>query len=176
MGFPVEGAITMTDTSRRTVVGALGVLAVAGNAETAEAQFEPTGKLYGVYTGNDMKSYVAELKGGGPIPVYRMNVGGPMAAAAAKPAAFWGEVSIIMAGGIEVGVSGGDRRTVVGKTGDIFIFIDTKGDGHSIKPVGGELVQQINVRLREPWTALAKNYQWPDHILPPEEVTPSVNF
>ena len=166
----------MSDTSRRTVVGALGALAVAGNADNAVAQFTPTGKFYGVYTGKDMKSYIADLTGGGPVPVYRMKVGGPMAASAAKPAAFFGDVSIIMAGQIEVGVSGGDMRSVVGKTGDIFIFIDTKGDGHSVKPIGSEPVRQVNVRLKESWTALAKNYKWPDNILPPDEVSPSLNF
>lgn len=145
-------------------------------AETAGTPFHPTGKIYGVYTGRDMRSYIVELKGGGPIPVYRMNVGGPLGAVSAKPAAFWGDVSIIMAGEIEVGVSGGDKRAVVGKTGDIFVFVDTRGDGHSIKPVSREPVRQINVRLREPWTALAKNYKWPDNILPPEEVFPAVNF
>lgn len=167
-----------TTATRRTVVGSMSALAVAGGGATA-APGETPGKVYGVYTGKDLKSYLCELTGGGSIPAYRMFVSGavpPTARPDFHVSTFWGTVTIILAGELEVGVSAGPLRSVIGRAGDTFILIDTQGDGHTAALRGDVPFQEINVRLKEPWTALSKAFAWPDNILPPKESAPAVNF
>jgi hypothetical protein len=145
---------------------------------------EPLPKIYGVYTGKDMKSYLCVLTAPegetASIPVYRMLVSGPLPPPTWQDlhvSTFWGSVTVIIAGELEIGVSGGSLRTVLGKAGDIFVLVDTEGDGHTAARRGDEPLRQVNLRLKEPWLALSNGFQgWPDNVLPPKEYAPQVNF
>ena len=132
--------------------------------------------FYGVYCGKDMKSYICELQGSGPVPVYRMTLGGPLADRTLRASEFWGSALIMTCGQVEIAVTGGTGRRAVAKAGDIVLFIDTRGEGHALAAVGAEPVQHLTVRFKEPWTALARSYAWPDNVLPPDEVSPAVNY
>lgn len=172
-----------TDTTRRSLVTAIGLGALAAGTELdlAQAADRPgAGKIYGVFAGKDKKSYMCVLTGGGSIPVYRMSLSGllpPPSFEELHTSPFWGSVTMILSGQMEIGVTAGDLRTVLGRTGDSFIFIDGEGDGHTAARRGDQPIQVVNARLKEPWTALSKSFKgWPDHVLPPKEYTPAVNF
>ena len=172
------------NTSRRSVVtaiGGLGALAAGGEIEFAQAADRPgPGKIYGVFAGKDKKSYMCVLTGGGSIPAYRLWLSAPAPPPSFEElhvSPFWGSVTMILTGQLEIGVTAGEMRTVLGRTGDSFIFIDTEGDGHTSARRGDQPLQVVNARLKEPWTALSTSFKgWPDHVLPPKEYAPAVNF
>jgi hypothetical protein len=75
---------------------------------------------------------------------------------------------VILAGELEIGVSAGAKRTALGKAGDVFIFIDTEGDGHTAARKGTEAFRGVSFRLQDPWAALSKAYAgWPANVLAP---------
>jgi hypothetical protein len=136
--------------------------------------------IYGVYTGKDLKSYICALtlaENGATLPAYRLTFGEPRKQTGSwqdlHVSTVWGSLTVILCGQIAFGVSAGTQRTVVGKAGDIFVFIDTQGDGHSVhNPGGGELFQVANMRFADPieglWNAFKKGFNgWPDNVLPP---------
>jgi hypothetical protein len=137
--------------------------------------------IYGVYTGVDMKTYVCDLKltddRSATLPVYRLSIAQPRKQTGAwqdlHVSTFWGSMTIILLGQITFGVTGGERRGVTGKAGDIFVFIDTEGDGHSTaNPAGGELFYAVNTRFADSieglWEDIKKGFTgWPDNVLPP---------
>jgi hypothetical protein len=168
-------------TSRRSVVGGLGALAVAGEIDFAQAAQGPAaGKIYGVYTGKDMKSYMCVLTGGGPVPCYRLLISAPLPPPTWQDfhvSTYWGSVTMILSGQLEIGVTAGPLRSVLGKAGDVFVLIDTQGDGHSAARRGDVPLNQVNTRLKEPWLALSKSFKgWPDNVLPPKEYGPQINY
>ena len=136
--------------------------------------------IYGVYTGKDLKSYVCDLTlagEGATLPCFRITFGEARKQTGTWQdlhiSTGWGSMTIIQRGQVEFGVSGGERRSVIGHSGDIFVFIDTEGDGHSThNPTGGELFQAANLRFSDPvdglWETFKKNFTgWPDNVLPP---------
>src|SRR5437016_1864814 len=129
--------------------------------------------IYAFYTGKDLKSYICEVTladpaNGATLPAYRLTFGQPR-----KQTGTWqdlhistglGSMTLILRGQIEFGVSGGQVRSVIGRTGDIFLFVDTQGDGHSThNPTGGELFQTANLRFADPidglWDVLQKTFK-----------------
>jgi hypothetical protein len=152
-------ASTLLAPSRRTLVGGLGALAVAGEFDLAQAAEEDAGKIWGVYCGKDMKSYLCELTSGASVPVYRGFITPPAPAPSwqdAHVSSFWGGVTMIMQGELEIGVTGGATKTALGKAGDIFVLIDTQGDGHTAARKGKVPLVTVQARLKEPWTAIKK--------------------
>ena len=165
--------------SRRALVGGLGALAVAGDFDLAQAAAEDAGKIWGVYTGKDKKSYLCELTSGASVPVYRGMITGPSPSPnfqEAHPSSFWGGVTMIIQGEMEIGVTGGAMKTALGKVGDIFVLIDTDGDGHTAARKGTVPLMTVQARFKEPWTALKKMKGWPDDVVPPKEFGTPVNF
>ena len=137
--------------------------------------------IYGCYTGKDKKSYFCDLKLADPrgahLPVYRASIGEPRKQTGTwqdlHVSTFWGSFTVILLGQVEFGVTGGERRSIIGKTGDMFVFIDTEGDGHSThNPGGGELMETANMRFADSaddlWDYFKKAFTgWPDNVLPP---------
>lgn len=137
--------------------------------------------IYAVYTGTDLNSYVCELTfaadRGATLPTYRLNMAPPRKQTGTwqdlHPSTHWGSMTVILRGRIEFGVTAGAQRTVRGKAGDIFLFIDTEGPGHSTSnPGGGELFQVVNMRFADPidglWETFKKGFKgWPDNVKPP---------
>ena len=138
--------------------------------------------IYGCYTGTDMKSYFCDLtladpKAGATLPVYRLQLGGPRKQTGTWQdnhiSTWWGSFTLILHGQVEFGVTGGTRRSIVGKTGDIFVFVDTQGDGHSThNPDFGEF-QTANLRFADSvdglWEDFKKGFKgWPDNVLGPK--------
>ncbi len=182
--MPTDNNSMIGGASRRSVVtaiGGLGALAAGGEIDFAEAADRPgAGKVYGVFAGMDKKSYMCVLTGGGSVPVYRMSLTGllpPPSFEELHVSPFWGSVTMILQGQLEIGVTAGEVRKVLGKAGDSFVFIDGEGDGHTSARRGDQPLQVINARLKEPWTALSKSFKgWPDFVLPPKEIAPAVSF
>lgn len=137
--------------------------------------------IYAVYTGKDLNSYVCEVTPNGDLgavlPIYRLQMAPPRLQTGTwqdlHPSTHWGSLTVVLKGRIEFGVTGGAQRSVRGKTGDIFLFIDTEGPGHSTSnPGGGELFQVVNLRFADAvdglWEMLQKGFKgWPDNVLPP---------
>ena len=167
-----------TETARRTVMGGLGVMMLGAEPGEAQAAQRPT-KIYGVYCGTDMKSYLCELTGRANIPVYRMLISGDLPPPSAEskefhPSPFWGNALLIMAGELTVSVSSGTLRKSTALPGDKVIFIDTQGEGHASDHPG--VLRAVNIRFKEPWTALKKMKGWPDDVVPAKEFGAPVNF
>ena len=130
--------------------------------------------IYGVCAGKNMKSYLCELKRTKEavfIPTYNVTIPQPN-----PPNSFedfhlarnWGNMQIILAGELEVGVSDGKLKTIVGRPGDIIYFICRQGDGYTTARKGKDAFVGISSRLLDPWAALSKAYTgWPDNIAPP---------
>lgn len=138
--------------------------------------------IYGCYTGKDLKAYFCELtladdKAMADLPFYRINFGKPRAQDGSwqdlHVSTGYGSMTMVLRGQIEFGVTAGKTRSIIGKQGDIFVFIDCDGDGHSThNPAGGELFQTANMRFSDPveglWPVLQKVFKgWPDNVMPP---------
>ncbi len=172
-------------TSRRSVIGGIASLSLLTEMGHGAAAAEGR-KIYGVYTGKDMKSYLCELKlaeHGAVIPTYEIAApGGPGLPVDGSWQDFhksfvFGSMTILLAGELEIGVTGGTMRSVLGKAGDVFILIDTQGDGHSAMRKSKVDIVMANPRFNTSadglWPALAKGFiGWPDNVLPPAEYTP----
>ena len=142
--------------------------------------------IYAIYTGKDLESYACEvtLNGdhGATLPVYRLQMAAPRKQTgtwqAYHPSTHWGSMTVILQGRIGFGVTAGETRIVRGKAGDIFLFVDTEGVGHSTSnPSGGELFQMANLRFADPldglWEQLQKAFTgWPENVLPPATYVP----
>ncbi len=137
--------------------------------------------IYGCYTGKDMETYFCDLQLGNPrsvnLPIYRVAMGDPRRQTGTwqdlHPSTFWGSLTIVMRGQVEFGVTAGKVRSVIGKAGDMFVFVDTKGPGHSThNPTGGEWFETVNCRLSDSiedlWGYLQTAFTgWPENVYPP---------
>jgi len=137
--------------------------------------------IYAVYTGKDLECYVCEVTyasdEGAELPVYRLQMSEPRKQTGTwqdyHPSTVFGSMTVVLQGRIEFGVTAGETRSVRGKAGDIFLFIDTQGPGHSTSnPGGGEILHVVNVRFSDSIEALGDFFQkgfkgWPDNVLWP---------
>ena len=143
-------------------------------------------KIYGCYSGKDLKSYFCELTLADPtkgvtLPTFRLTFGGARKQTGSwqdlHVSTGWGSMTVVQKGQVEFGVTGGSVRSVIGYAGDIFIFVDTEGDGHSTHNPDTGILQVANLRFLDPvqgfWNTLQSTFKgWPDNVLPPEAYTP----
>ena len=137
--------------------------------------------IYAYYTGKDLESYICEVTyaddKGADLPAYRLQMGGGRKQTGTwqdyHPSTVFGSMTIMLQGRIEFGVTAGKTRSVRGKAGDIFLFIDTQGPGHSTSnPGGGEIMQVVNIRFADSIEPLSEFFKkgfkgWPDNVLWP---------
>lgn len=137
--------------------------------------------IYAVYTGKDLGCYVCEVTyasdQGAELPAYRLQMSEARKQTGTwqdhHPSTVFGSMTVVLQGRIEFGVTAGDQRSVRGKAGDIFLFIDTEGVGHSTSnPDGGEILQVVNIRFSDSIEPLADFFKrgfkgWPDNVLWP---------
>jgi hypothetical protein len=173
--------------TRRGVIGGMAAMpSLSALSGIARAEDAKTFKIYGVYTGTDLKSYMCELEIAGEeavIPTFQVLAPG----GAGLPvdgswqdyhiSTVFGSMTVMLDGELELGVTAGSLRTALAKAGDIYIMIDTQGDGHSAMRKGNVPTQIINARFVTTaeglWPALKRAFKgWPDNVLPPKEYAP----
>lgn len=180
-------------TPRRLALGAVASipwlpdLVGAAMGQDGEASVIGDGStIYGVYTGTDMKSYMCILKiadVSAIVPVYQVAApGGPGLPIDGSwqdyhISTLFGSVTIVLDGELELGVTAGRIRTALAKAGDVYVMIDTQGDGHSAMRKGKVPLKVMNARFALSagglWNALSKGFSgWPDNVLPPQEYAP----
>ncbi|MCB2106647.1 MAG: hypothetical protein KDE14_03050 [Rhodobacteraceae bacterium] len=143
-------------------------------------------KIYGVYTGTDMKSYMCLLKiadTAATVPVYQVTAPGGKGLPIDGSwqdyhrSTLFGSMTVVLDGELELGVTAGPIRTATAKAGDAFVMIDLLGDGHSAMRKGRVPLHVLNTRFALSvgglWAALSKGFTgWPDNVLPPAEYSP----
>jgi hypothetical protein len=130
--------------------------------------------VYLVYTGTDLESYMCEMQVGHTYPAgiagpgwRAMNVAGVGELDDWHCAKLNGSIHIVLSGAVEIGVSAGDLREVVGRPGDAFIYTDTCGRGHWARRNGPDPFTALNIRLGPEWDELKRGFTgWPDNIRP----------
>ncbi|MCB2106648.1 MAG: hypothetical protein KDE14_03055 [Rhodobacteraceae bacterium] len=134
--------------------------------------------VYGIYTAKDQHTYLCELERteeNAFLPVFQVTLAEPRPPGSRQDfhvSRWWGGMQVVLAGELEIGVSAGSHKTAVGKAGDVFIFLDTHGDGHTAARKGQDLFRGVSFRFQDPWPHLVKAYRgWPSDIVPPESVS-----
>lgn len=135
--------------------------------------------IYVIYAGRDGESYMRQVQIAdtyedtlpclGWRTIARPAVGEPNDWHVAKAN---GSVQLILRGRIEIGVSAGSLRDVVGLPGDCFVFVDTQGKGHRAHRNGEDAFEAVNIRIAPDWDALRQGFSgWPDDAVPFEGVS-----
>lgn len=131
--------------------------------------------IYGIYTGPDSRSYCVELAlansaqalGGAAVAndgFHTMVTGVPGWSQDFHVSKNHGSVQIVLGGGLKIGVSGGETRSLHAVAGDAVVFVDTHGDGHSAGD-GGSPLHALNIRFDGDIAKIKAAFTgWPDDV------------
>ena len=131
--------------------------------------------IYGVYAGTDSRTYCVELTltssaealNGAAVTnlgFHSMAIDKVGWSSDLHVAKDHGGIQIILGGGIEIGVTAGDMRTIRAGAGDAVVFVDTHGDGHSSREAGAPLMA-ITIRLDGNTDSMKAAFTgWPDDV------------
>jgi hypothetical protein len=133
--------------------------------------------IYGLYSGNDGQSHLAELQIAGqgpplqsllPCTGWRPFQCEPGHRQDRHPTPLAG-MTFMLGGCMTIGVGGGSLREVALRSGDMLLVLDTQGAGHSTDIIGPDWLRTAGVSfaLRD-WPAVRDAFLgWPDNLLPP---------
>jgi hypothetical protein len=133
--------------------------------------------IFGLYSGNDGQSHLVELEIAGsgpplnePLPCQGWRPfqcdPGPVQAQHPTPVA---GMTIMLGGCMEIGVGGGDLRSVSLLPGDMLLVLDTRGAGHSTAIKGPDRLRVAGVTFASAdWPTIRTHFSvWPDNLLAP---------
>lgn len=123
--------------------------------------------IYGLYSGDDGKSHLVELQvvGSGPslselLPSqgWRVVESEPGHSQSRHPTPVIG-MTIMLGGSMEIGVGGGNLRHISLVPGDMLIFLDTKGEGHSTALTGPDHLRMVGVSFAATdWPVISQHF------------------
>ena len=132
--------------------------------------------IYGIYTGAEGRSHSVELAlgnsaqalGGAAVAnlgFHTMVPGAPGWSQEFHVSKGHGSIQIVLGGGLKIGVSGGETRSIHALPGDAVVFVDTHGDGHSAGD-GGSPLSALNIRFNGDIDSLKAAFTgWPDDVV-----------
>ncbi len=134
--------------------------------------------IYGLYSGDDGLSYLAELDiiGNGPALDQPLPCSGwrpfqcePGIEQDKHPTPVAG-LTVVLNGCMEIGVGGGLLKNVKLEKGDMLVVLDTQGEGHSTKITGTDRFQVTGITFSgKDWPQIKQHFSgWPENLLSPE--------